>query len=138
MKKYLILAALLFLSAKYACGQCALEIEITGLKSNNGLIMLQLLNEKEEIISRAKGVILEKKSIIFIKDLKPGRYAFRYYHDENLSEKMETSLLGIPKEGYGISNNASGPFGNKPFREWLFEINQDKKVSVKTRYQQKN
>jgi Uncharacterized protein conserved in bacteria len=42
--------------------------------------------------------------------------------------------LGIPKEGYGFSNNASGMFGPRPFKEWLFDIKEDKKIAVKIRY----
>lgn len=38
-------------------------------------------------------------------DLPPGRYAIRVMHDENGNGKLDTNLLGIPKEGYGASNN---------------------------------
>ena len=82
--------------------QSSLEIEITGLRNSDGLIMLQLLDENEKTVIQAKGVISVNKSVIVIKDLKPGRYAFRFFHDENLSGKMETGPLGIPKEGYGF------------------------------------
>jgi uncharacterized protein (DUF2141 family) len=136
MKVLLALILLILLSLFSICarGQSSLEIEVVGLRSNNGIILLQVFDKNEKIISQVKGVILEKKSIIVIKDLKPGRYAFRFFHDENLSGIMETGTLGIPKEGYGFSNDASGPFGPKPFNEWLFEINGDKKVTIKTRY----
>lgn len=134
MKKFMILVVALSLLLKSVSGQYSLEIEIAGLRSNNGLIMLQLFDEKNKLISQVKGIIADKKSITMIKDLRPGKYAFRYYHDENLSELMETNRLGIPKEGYGFSNNAYGPFGPKPFTEWLFEINEDKKMAAKTKY----
>ncbi len=81
-----------------------------------------------------RGNIKDLKSTIIIKDLKPGKYGFRYFHDENMSGRLETNVLGIPREGYGFSNDAVGPFGPKPFREWLFELNHDKNLLVKTRY----
>jgi uncharacterized protein (DUF2141 family) len=38
-------------------------------------------------------------------DLPPGRYAVRVMHDENGNGKLDSNFLGIPKEGYGASNN---------------------------------
>jgi len=134
MKKILIIIIGMLILGKYACGQYSLQVEITGLKNNSGVILFQLFNENEKIVIQVKGEIKDLKSSIIINDLKPGKYGFRYFHDENMSRKMETNVLGIPKEGYGFSNDAVGPFGPKPFREWLFELNQNKNLSVKTRY----
>ena len=41
----------------------------------------------------------------------PGVYAVGMLHDENNNGKMDTDMLGIPKEGYGASNDARGSFG---------------------------
>jgi uncharacterized protein (DUF2141 family) len=134
MKKYLIILTIFLLGGKYVCGQYSLQVEITGVKNNSGVIPFQLFNENEKIVTQVKGDIKDQKSLIIIKDLKPGRYGFRYFHDENMSRKLETNVLGIPKEGYGFSNDAVGPFGPKPFKEWLFELNRNKNLSVKARY----
>jgi uncharacterized protein (DUF2141 family) len=134
MKKYLSLTVILFLLSKFVSGQFSLEIEITGLKNNTGQVLLQLFGENEKVINQSKSEIKENRSVIVFKNLKPGKYAFRFFHDENLSGIMETNRLGIPKEGYGFSNNASGPFGPKPFKEWLFEIREDKKIQLKPKY----
>lgn len=114
--------------------QYKLKIEITGIRNEAGLIMLQLLDESRKVVNQAKGTISDKRSVITFENLIPGRYAFQYYHDENLSEVMETGMFGKPKEGYGFSNNAAGPFGPKPFKEWLFGINEDMNVTVRIRY----
>ena len=119
---------------KSSFGQYSLEIEITGLNSSNGVIMLQLFDQDQKVIGQDKGIIKEKKCLITFSDLKPGKYACRYFHDENLSGKMETNKLGIPKEGYGFSNDASGLFGPKPFNEWLFEITSNKRIMIRTKY----
>jgi uncharacterized protein (DUF2141 family) len=134
MRKYLSLIAVLLFFSKFMSGQLSLEIEITGLKNNTGLVLLQLFDKNEKVINQAKSEIKENRSVIIFKDLKPGKYAFRFFHDENLSGIMETNGLGIPKEGYGFSNNASGMFGPMPFKEWLFDIKEDKKIAVKIRY----
>ena len=134
MKKILIIITGMLILGKYACGQYYLQVEITGLKNNSGVILFQLFDEKEKIVTQLKGDIKELKSSIIINDLKPGKYGFRYFHDEDMSGRLETNAFGIPKEGYGFSNDAAGPFGPKPFKEWLFELNQNKNLSVKTRY----
>ena len=35
----------------------------------------------------------------------PGTYAAAVLHDENANNKMDTNLIGVPVEGYGVSNN---------------------------------
>ena len=56
-------------------------------------------------------------------NLKPGKYAFKYFHDENNDEKINTNLIGIPKEGYGFSNNAKGFFGKPSYKDVVFQLN---------------
>jgi uncharacterized protein (DUF2141 family) len=123
-----------FLVSFSTFSQSAIEIEITGLRNNAGVIMLQLFDEQETVVRQEKGTISENKCTIIIKDLKPGKYAVRYSHDENLSGTLETTKIGKPTEGYGFSNNAYGLFGPKPFRDWLFEVNGDTQLVLKTRY----
>ncbi len=41
-------------------------------------------------------------------------------------------MLGIPTEGYGFSNNAYSMFGPTPFANWLFEVNKDEQIVLKT------
>jgi uncharacterized protein (DUF2141 family) len=132
--KSLLLAILFLIILKPASGQLTLGIKITELKNDKGVIMLQLFDENEKVIGQEKGEIKDNKCIITFRDLKPGKYAVRYFHDEDLSGVMETNMLGIPKEGYGFSNNAAGPFGPKPFKEWLFDLEKNKSITIETRY----
>jgi len=134
MKRIAILIISLILISNSAVSQFNLTIEISGIKNNTGKIMLQLFDENEKVIKQDAGEIKEKASLFSIQIPKPGKYAVRYFHDENLNGEMDTNLIGIPKEGYGFSNNASGKFGPPPFKEWLFEITGDKKIVLKPTY----
>jgi uncharacterized protein (DUF2141 family) len=96
--------------------------------------MLQLFNENQKVIDQEKKIIKDNKSYISFRDLKPGRYGVRFYHDENLSGEIETNLLGKPTEGYGFSNNVTGMFGPPPFEKWLFELKENKKIVLKPLY----
>lgn len=78
--------------------------------------------------------ISNNKCIIVIKNLKPGKYAFKFSHDENKNEKLEVNWLGIPKEGFGFSNNPIMIFGPPSFIKTLFEINESKVINSNPKY----
>lgn len=115
-------------------GQFTLTVEITELRNDTGKIMLQLLDEKQKIIDQETCDIKDKKAVILIKNLTGGKYAVRFYHDENLNQVMETNVFGKPTEGYGFSNNVTGKFSMPPFEKWLFDLNGDKTIVIKTVY----
>jgi len=48
-------------------------------------------------------------------DIPPGTYAMAVIHDENMNGKLDTNWLGIPKEGYGFSNDARAKLGPPSF-----------------------
>jgi len=134
MKNTLIVLFILIMSSNYSFSQYTLEIEITPIRNNVGKIMLQVFNEKENVIAEKMGTIKEQSCSFSVKNLKPGKYAIRYYHDENLNSVMETNMVGKPTEGYGFSNNVTDTFGPPPFEKWLFVFNGDKKVVLKPVY----
>jgi uncharacterized protein (DUF2141 family) len=109
-------------------------VEILEIRNTRGNIMLQLFDESEKVLLQELSPIAENKCSFYIPDLIAGKYAVRYYHDENLNGKMDTNLVGKPTEGYGFSNNVVGKFGPPPFEKWLFEIVADKKIVLKPTY----
>lgn len=125
--------SLIFIS-NCSFSQLKLDIEIIEIRNSTGDIMLQLFDENEKVIIQEMSSIKDKMCSFSISNLKPGKYAVRYYHDENLNAKMETNLVGKPTEGYGFSNNVTGKFGPPPFEKWLFELSGDKKIVLKPTY----
>ena len=103
-------------------GQDVLRIEINELKNNDGHILLELSNHKSDFIKGVSKEIENKKCIIIINDLSPGKYSFKYFHDENNNKELDTNWIGIPTEGFGFSNNARGTFGPPNFEKTIFEI----------------
>lgn len=88
-------------------------------------MLLEFSDENEEILKGFSEKIVDNKCIIIVKDLKPGKYAFKYFHDENNDKEINTNFMGIPKEGYGFSNNAKGKFGPPSFEKMIFELTQN-------------
>lgn len=111
-----------------------LKIQIVGLKSNKGKVLLQLFDEKEHSISKKPATIKNNSCSIDIPDLKQGKYLIRYFHDENDNDKLDTNWFGIPIEGYGFSNNAVSMFGIPSVDDRLFSINSNKKTVLKIKY----
>lgn len=114
--------------------QYKLDVVISGIRNNTGIIMLQLFDGNEKVLAQEKGQIKADTCTFTFMSLKQGKYAVRYYHDENMNGKMETNLVGKPTEGYGFSNNVIGKFGPPPFEKWLFELTGNKKIVLKPTY----
>ncbi len=105
-----------------ALGQNELTVQINSLRNNVGVVQFEIQTEKEISIGAYTLSIENKRSKITIKNLKPGKYIFKYFHDENKNKKMDSNWLGIPTEGYGFSNNAKGLFGPPSIKETIFEL----------------
>ena len=134
MNRLIILSLLLIAISNLSYSQYKLDVEILEIRNTRGNIMLQLFDRNENIVIQEKSPIKDNRCLFSFANLKPGKYAVRYFHDENLNGKMETNFVGKPTEGYGFSNNVIGKFGPPPFDKWLFEINEDKKIVLKPTY----
>ena len=58
----------------------------------------------------------------FTCELPPGRYGASVLHDENKSGDMDKHPIGIPKEGYGVTNNPKPKMRQAKFSESLFNL----------------
>ena len=54
-------------------------------------------------------------------DIPPGTYALAVIHDENMNGKLDVNALGVPKEGYGFSNDVKAWFGAPSFEAASFK-----------------
>lgn len=51
-----------------------------------------------------------------------GKYAVVVYHDENDNHKFDRNLIGLPTEGFGVSNNPSLFLAAPKFEESSFDV----------------
>lgn len=128
MKKILSISMIICVCSTISFAQHNLTIKITNLRSNKGQIHLSVLDKNKKKVAAMSGKIKNKECIIVIKNLSSCEYAFQYFHDENNNNELDSNWLKIPKEGYGFSNNAIGKYGPPSFEQWVFEINDHKKV----------
>ena len=111
-----------------------LNITINGLKNNNGQVVIELKDTLENTIKRITGNIDNNQSNILIDSVAIGKYTILYFHDENKNNELDANILGIPKEGYGFSNNASGKYGPPPIEQRIFDMSENKSMDLKPFY----
>jgi uncharacterized protein (DUF2141 family) len=65
----------------------------------------------------------------------PGLYAVAVYHDQNNNHRFDRTLIGMPAEGYGFSNNAPIFFAPPSFKSAAFAAGPgDNRIAIKLRY----
>jgi uncharacterized protein (DUF2141 family) len=64
----------------------------------------------------------QQKEQIIKFQLPEGQYAISVFADENNNQKLDTNILGIPKESFGFSQNPRITFGPPTFQESEFLV----------------
>jgi uncharacterized protein (DUF2141 family) len=68
-------------------------------------------------------------------DIAPGAYMITAVHDENDNGVLDKTIFGMPKEGYGVSNNHTYAFKGPEFTESAVQLgNGLQSVSIRLRY----
>jgi uncharacterized protein (DUF2141 family) len=112
MKLPKTLLALLLTGTATCASSATLNVTIDQIRVQSGELRLALYDSEDAWKGTAKAVAGRggapdgSTALNFsFEDLAPGRYALRVMHDENSNGKLDRNLLGMPKEGYGASNN---------------------------------
>src|SRR5262249_41067138 len=58
----------------------------------------------------------------------PGTYAVAVVHDENNNGQVDTNFLGVPTEGYGVSNNRTYALSLPKWDESKIQVREEKDV----------
>ncbi len=89
-----------------------LIVSITNIRNDKGQIGCSLFGSEDGFPSepkKAKAQMFVKqsggKATCTFKGVRPGTYAVSVMHDENQDGELETSLVGRPKEWWGVSND---------------------------------
>jgi uncharacterized protein (DUF2141 family) len=68
-------------------------------------------------------------------NLPAGTYAVGAFHDENANDHLDTNFLGLPTEGYALSNGVRAVMAKPTFQQAAFTVgNGDKPVALHIRY----
>lgn len=134
MNKIASFIILFILSGLASTGQVTLKIVIQNLENNNGVVVMDFRDASDQRLKGITQKINNKQCTIILNDLPPGKYSFKYFHDENKNNKMDNYWIGAPKEGMGFSNNARVKFGPPDFEDTLFEVKKDTTIVCTAHY----
>lgn len=133
-----ILLVMLVLGAFGARSQHRVEVVVTGVKDTTGMILVALYASQDSFLKKplaGKSVkATTGQAVVVFEQLPAGDYAASMIHDANKNGKLDTNFFGVPKEGFGFSNDAMGTLGPPSFEKAKFTIRASVSIRFRTRY----
>ncbi len=109
-----------------------IAIQVDNLRNSDGILGIALFrtengfpDEPEKAFAQASIQANEAEGVLILENIPYGNYALSLLHDENENQKMDTTWIGKPKEGFGASNNPKVRFGPPEFDESGFVLDQE-------------
>ncbi len=145
---WLSLGCLFSAAAEPLHGDLTLSVE--GFAPDRGVLMIGLFTSREtydadhgrgdedskQAYQSVTAEVHDGQAEYVFERLPYGEYAIKLYHDENNNGKLDKNFTGIPKEGYGFSNNPQAFFGPASYEEARFAFSVPAKtvnVNLRTR-----
>jgi uncharacterized protein (DUF2141 family) len=105
-----------------------LTVRIQGLRHDRGTIFVALYDNRRAFAAKqgqAHGATTRpqnRSAVVVFENVVPGKYAVAFFQDENANQKLDTSLLGVPTEGFGFSKDVMGKLGPPTFEAAAIDI----------------
>ena len=131
MKTLMLLASLISLGVQAE----TVTLKLTNMGGEKGQIAVAVFDNTDAFPDRSNQAILSKffplntssNETTLTVELRPGRYALALFLDANKNQKLDTNMVGAPKERFGFTNNPKIIFGAPNFSECEFEVLSGKK-----------
>lgn len=117
-----------------------ISAQVTGLRQIKGEVTITVYpDDKRRFLAKGgKLARVRTKALAVTRAcfwVPPGNYAIAIYHDENADRKFNRTIVGLPAEGFGFSNNPETKVGLPPLSAARFATGPGEKiVSIQTRY----
>jgi len=120
----------------------SIKVTVVGLHSNDGEVDCALFNaadgfpdHSDKAIKTTKGKIENEQALCMFDDVAAGDYAISEFHDENLNGRLDRNFIGMPKEGVGASNDATGHMGPPKYEDARFHYDGGRaQITIHTHY----
>jgi uncharacterized protein (DUF2141 family) len=116
-------------------------LEVSSLKNTRGILNCRLFTKPSDFpdgegILTVRVPIAGPNTSCTFSNIEPGTYAVAVVHDENSDGKLDKNFVGVPSEGYGVSNNKTYALSAPKWDESIFTIapSESKTLQVKLRY----
>jgi len=125
-------------------GTANLTVRVTGARNAKGKIRVALFRDGKGFPNDASQAVhtqaadvdphTSSAQVVFA-GLPDSVYAVSVFHDENMNERLDKNFMGVPKEGYGASNNPKKKMGPPNFDEAKFQLSgTEQSVEIKLMY----
>ena len=132
-------AALMFITGPASAARIVVTID--GLHSAQGNVFVGLYASPAKFLqgnqSDAQRKVRASAGPITVAfdNLPPGTYAVGAFHDENGNDHLDTNFLGLPIEGYALSNGVRAVMAKPTFQQAAFTVgDQGAAVALHIRY----
>ncbi|MBW4596919.1 MAG: DUF2141 domain-containing protein [Brasilonema angustatum HA4187-MV1] len=138
-----IVASISLIRTVNAESTATLTVVVNGLHHKNGQVCLRVYSgekgfpdsntsEVQSGCTQITGSSVKKQ----FSGLKPGTYAVAVVDDQNGDHKLNKDFFGIPKEGFGISQNPtiSISTGTPKFRDASFLLKKNTTINIVMKY----
>jgi uncharacterized protein (DUF2141 family) len=115
-------------SAGEGTGEALLRVRVIDARNKSGAMIFGVFDQPKGFPSEEKRSVnwqtkrADAGELVFECRLPPGKYAASVLHDENGNGDMDRNLIGVPKEGYGVTNNPKPARRAARFDEALFDL----------------
>ena len=141
MKSLLLLIFLSICQSLTVRGQ-TIAVTVNGFNNPKGVCMACLYSNAEgfptklnKALTCINAKIVGSSATLTFANVPVGTYALAIVHDENKNGNMDTNFMGIPKEGYGVSNNTPSRLGPPKFANAAFRVGKtDTQLTIDMRY----
>lgn len=108
---------------------------VDGLNNSKGNLMVAIYDNSQAFPSHPEMAIklgkikaMEGSMGIGFPEFTPGIYAIAIFQDENENGKLDTNIVGMPKEPFGFSNNPKINFRAPTFEEAKIELHSSEEI----------
>ena len=116
-------------------------VTIDGLHNAQGSVFIGLYATPSKFLNGNQNDAMKKVRAstgpitVTFDNLPPGTYAVGAYHDENGNDHLDTDFIGLPTEGYALSNGVRAAMSKPTFQQAAFAVGaEDKPVALHIRY----
>jgi len=140
LAKYLFIVWLSVIGQYVFSQSPTLTINVPSISPVEGELQVSVFNSEKSFLKENEEYKIYRFNIektegkFVIKDLPKGEYSMVIYHDKNNNGEMDRSFLGIPKEGYGFSNNFKPRLSGPIFEDCSFTLVNKKEIEISLMY----
>jgi uncharacterized protein (DUF2141 family) len=108
-------------------GAATLRVEVASFRNAKGTLNCRLFTDAAsfpdgEGMRTLRAQIDGTQAACVFDGLAPGAYAVAVVHDENGNVRLDRNFVGIPSEGYGVSNNRTYAMASPKWDESRFTL----------------